>query len=69
MRILENLEPSRVFYYFEELSRIPHGSGNMTEISRYCEAFAKGEGLFCRRDEKNNVIIKKCNSKARQKFK
>ena len=29
MRKLENLKPERVFYYFEELSKIPSVGGNM----------------------------------------
>ncbi len=27
-RILTNLKPEDVFYYFEEITKIPHGSGN-----------------------------------------
>ena len=57
MRALENLEPKKVFYYFEEICRIPHGSGNLDAISGYLEKFAKDRGLFCIRDEANNVII------------
>ena len=26
MRVLENVQPQKVFYYFEELAWIPHGS-------------------------------------------
>ncbi len=59
MRVLENLQPNRVFYYFEELSAIPHGSGNTEAISAYCERFAAAHGLPCRRDEWNNVLITK----------
>ena len=28
MGILSKLEPNRVFYYFEEIRQIPHGSTN-----------------------------------------
>ena len=28
MNVLAGIEPERVFYFFEEISRIPHGSGN-----------------------------------------
>jgi hypothetical protein len=28
MRVLENCEPKQVFYYFEEICKIPHGSRN-----------------------------------------
>lgn len=32
MAVLENLKPERVFYYFEEICNIPHGSGNTKQI-------------------------------------
>lgn len=57
MRILENLEPKEVFYYFEELCRIPHGSGNIDAISDYLKDFAVKRGLFCIQDEVKNIII------------
>lgn len=57
MHILENLEPGRVFYYFEELSGIPHGSRNTKAISDYCVAFAKARGLRVIQDASNNVVI------------
>ena len=57
MRVLEGLKPERVFYYFEELTRIPHGSGNTDAISAYCMKAAEGLGLECWRDDFNNVTI------------
>ena len=33
--VLNNLNPSLVFKYFEEISQIPRGSGNEEEISNY----------------------------------
>lgn len=57
MRVLENLEPKEVFYYFEELCRIPHGSGNIDAISDYLKDFAVKRGLFCIQDEVKNIII------------
>ena len=44
MSVLENLQPKRVFYYFEELTKIPHGSGNTKEISDYLVQFAREIG-------------------------
>ena len=41
MSVLENLQPERVFHYFEEITKIPHGSGNTREISDYLVSFAK----------------------------
>lgn len=59
MRILEGLKPERVFYYFEDLCSIPHGSGNTKKISDYCVDFAKAHGLSVYQDEHNNVVIRK----------
>lgn len=59
MKILSGLEPERVFFYFEELCAIPHGSANTKQISDYCVAFAKTRGLKYQQDEWNNVIIRK----------
>lgn len=59
MSALNNLEPQKVFEYFEEICNIPHGSGNLDKISSYLEKFAKDRNLFCVRDESNNIIIVK----------
>lgn len=57
MSVLANLEPKAVFGYFEEISQIPHGSGNMEKISQYCVDFAKAHGLEYHTDEMKNVIM------------
>ncbi len=57
MRVLENLQPARVFYYFEEIAKIPHGSGNTKQISDYLVGFAKEHNLEHYQDEVNNVIM------------
>lgn len=57
MSVLENLQPERVFHYFEEITKIPHGSGNTREISDYLVSFAKEHGLRYIQDESNNVIL------------
>ncbi len=56
---LDGLKPEKVFYYFEQLSRIPRGSYNVKAVSDYCTAFAKSRGLYVRQDEEYNVVIKK----------
>ena len=63
MRVLENCEPKRVFYYFEEICKIPHGSGNTKQISDYLVDFAKEHGFDYVQDEMNNVVIYKPASK------
>ncbi len=57
MGVLSELEPKRVFYYFEEISKIPHGSGNIEGISNYLVAFAQKHQLCYTQDEFKNVII------------
>ena len=59
MRVLENLKPERVFYYFEEICSIPHGSGNVQALSDYCVRFAKENELWVKQDEMGNIIIRK----------
>lgn len=61
--MLENLKPYSVFKYFEEICKIPHGSGNCEAIADYCVDFAKKHNLECLKDEYNNVIIKKVATK------
>lgn len=50
MGVLSNLEPKKVFYYFEEITKIPHGSGNVDQISDFLVDFAKAHKLFYIRD-------------------
>ncbi len=57
--ITKGYKPEKVFAYFEELCKIPHGSGNEEAVAKYIEAFAKERELFCIRDAKNNVFIRK----------
>ena len=59
MSVLSNLEPRSVFRFFEEITRIPHGSGNVGQISDYLAEFAGERGLFCIQDELKNIIITK----------
>ena len=58
-RVLAALEPARVFYYFEELSGIPHGSGNVGKAADYLVEFARAHGLEYLRDGAENVVIRK----------
>lgn len=59
MAVLENCEPKRVFHYFEEICKIPHGSGNTKQISDYLVQFARDHKLNYVQDEMNNVVIYK----------
>lgn len=55
--LLSELSPKEVFYYFQKLASIPHGSGNTDRVAEFCMDFAKEHGLRARRDRANNVII------------
>ena len=59
MPVLENCEPKRVFHYFEEICKIPHGSRNTKQISDFLVEFAKDHGFRYVQDELNNVVIYK----------
>ena len=59
MSVLEGKEPQKVWHYFEEICKIPHGSGNVEGISNYLVSFAKEHNLSCIQDEMKNIIIKK----------
>ena len=54
---LAGLQPETVFYYFEKLCAIPHGSGNTKAISDYICSFAKENGIRYVQDELNNVLL------------
>ena len=57
MSVLDNNKPHQ--YYFEELTKIPHGSEDEKRISDYLVAFAKEQGLEYYQDDIFNVIIYK----------
>ena len=57
MAILENLEPRKVFHYFEEICNIPHPSYKEKKISDYLVNFAKEHGLEYYQDDLYNVVM------------
>lgn len=59
MGVLAETEPISVFHFFEEICKIPHGSGNEGQLSDYLKQFALERGLFCIQDKWNNIIIVK----------
>lgn len=54
-----NFQPKEVFKFFEDISKIPRGSGNEKEITNYLVDFAKERNLEVFVDDWLNVIIKK----------
>ncbi|WP_242941530.1 beta-Ala-His dipeptidase [Peptostreptococcus sp. D1] len=57
--VTNGLYPEKVFKNFEDISKIPRGSGNEKAISDYIVELAKKNKLFVRQDEHNNVVVKK----------
>lgn len=55
--VLAGIEPMPVFHFFEEICKIPHGSGNEEKLSNYLKAFAEARGLYCIQDDWKNIII------------
>ncbi len=58
MSVLQGYEPAAVLGFFEDISAIPHISGDERAIADYIENFARARGLFCCRDEVNNVFVR-----------
>ncbi len=58
-RVLSGLNPERVFYYFEEITKIPHGSKNEKQISDYLLNLSIEKGWEVIQDEALNIIIRK----------
>lgn len=59
MSILSQYQPRTVLNYFEELTKIPRGSGNEKAVSDYLKKFAEDRNLQVIQDEVMNIIIKK----------
>ena len=58
-RKLEGIKPERVFYYFEQITKIPRCSFHEEKISNYLKSFGDEQGLETIQDEALNIIIKK----------
>ena len=57
MHILQDLEPAKVFSYFEKICSIPHTSFHEKQLSDYCVSFAKERNLYYEQDDMGNVLI------------
>ncbi|WP_167956289.1 aminoacyl-histidine dipeptidase [Anaerosporobacter faecicola] len=55
--VLAGIDYKNIFKYFEEISAIPRGSGNMEAISNYLVEFAKEHKIQYIQDEVRNVIM------------
>lgn len=57
MKKISDFKPEKVFRFFEEISKIPHSSGNTGKLAEYCLSFAKDRGLTAVKDNAGNVVI------------
>lgn len=57
MHILQDLEPAKVFSYFEKICSIPHTSFHEKQLSNYCVSFAKERNLYYEQDDMGNILI------------
>jgi len=61
-RVLENLHPTDVLSYFEDICGIPHGTGNMNPIKDYIRDFAGKNNLQYKEDKTGNIVLYKAAS-------
>jgi len=60
---MNECQSKKVFEYFEKICSIPHGSGNVKQISDFLVSFAEEKNLEYKRDESLNVVIYKNGTK------
>lgn len=65
---LEALDYKKVLYYFSEIAKIPHGSGNVGQIASYLECFAKERNIRYVRDTADNIIFYKGATKGYEQY-
>ncbi len=63
MSELSKYEPVKVLHFFEELTKIPRGSGHERQVSDYLKNFAMLRNLEVIQDDAMNIIIKKPGSR------
>ena len=56
--VVKGYKPAKLFEFFEDISRIPRGSGNERAIADYLVAFAEARGIEFYRDEIHNVFYR-----------
>jgi len=57
--LINGYEHNRIYNFFEDICKIPHGSGNESAVADYICDFAKKNSLYFYRDSLNNVLIRK----------
>lgn len=57
MGILKGFESSTLLYYFENITKIPHASGNEGQLKEYIIHLAKVNGMTYWQDKKGNLMV------------
>jgi dipeptidase D len=63
VRVLQNIEPKEVMYFFEELSARHRCSQQEKQATDWIASFAEARGLTYHRDALQNIIVKKPGTK------
>jgi len=63
VRVLQNIEPKEVMYFFEELSARHRCSQQEKQATDWIATFAEARGLTYHRDALQNIIVKKPGTK------
>ena len=69
MNEILNLKPERVWYYFNEICKIPRPSKKEEKIIQWLLDFGKKQNLETIKDEVGNVLIRKPATKGKEKSK
>ena len=56
-RVLDGVKPERLWFHFEEISKIPRCSKNEDKVREYIVNFAKEKGLEYKVDSIGNVVV------------
>ncbi len=62
----EGLKPSHLWKHFEQILKIPHGSGNEKALGDYVLSVAERLGLPGKRDKVGNIVVEKKASPRRE---
>ncbi len=59
MEVLSNLEPKKVWQYFEQITKIPRPSKKEEKMVEFLMNFAKENNIEAKRDKVGNVVMRK----------
>jgi dipeptidase D len=63
------LQPERIWYYFDEICKVPRPSKKEEKMAAWLVAWGKSKNLETIQDKAGNVVIRKPASKGKEKYK